>query len=118
SDQAQARGLAGDKSDRGQLLVPVTPRPAGEFAGVAIGVAGLDIPGNDDMVADRHVVVADRLALSRDAREIVRCREGSADRRTEAKLHLSAPAKRSIPAPTLPAWKRPGYRSASARSQL
>ena len=69
--QTQPRGPAGDKGDSGQLLVPVAARAAGKFAGVAVGVFSLDVAGNDDMVADRRVVVADRLALGRDAREIV-----------------------------------------------
>ncbi len=88
-DETQPRGLAGDKRHRGQLLVPVAARAAGELAGVAIGVFRLDIPRDHDVVADRRVVVAHRLAFDRDPREIVRCRERPADRRTKAELHLS-----------------------------
>jgi hypothetical protein len=85
-DEAKPRGFAGDEGYRGQLLVPVAARAAGEFAGVAVGIFGLDIPGNDDMVTDRGVVVTHRLALDRDADKAVRCRERTADRRAEAKL--------------------------------
>src|SRR6516225_2876329 len=95
-DEPQPRGLTGNKGDCGQLLVPIAARAAREFAGIAIGIAGLDVPRNDDVVADRGVVVADCLALDRDAREDVRCREWSADRRAEAKLHLSIPRKKLV----------------------
>ena len=92
--EAKPRRLAGDKGYRGQLLVPVAARPAREFAGVAVGIFGLDVAGNHDMVADRGVVVTHRLALDRDAREIVGRRERSADRRAEAKLHLCPSAEK------------------------
>ena len=92
-DQPQPRGLAGDKRDRGQLLVPVAARAAGKLAGVAVGIAGLDVARDHDMVADRGVVVAHRLALDGDAGEVLRPGEGAADRRAEPELHLCLPAR-------------------------
>ena len=94
-DEAQPRGFAGDKRHRYQLLVPVAARPARELAGVAVGVLGFDVPRDDDVVADRRVVVAHRLALGGDPREIVRCRERSADWRAKAELHL-CPSRQRI----------------------
>ena len=80
--------LAATKATRGQLLVPVAAGPAGKFAGIAIGVFRLDIARDRDMVADRAVIVADRLAFAGDAGEVARSRERAADRRAKPELHL------------------------------
>ena len=60
--------LAATKVDRGQLLVAVAAGAAGKLAGVGIGVFVLELARDDDVVAQRAVIVADRLAFAGDAR--------------------------------------------------
>ena len=57
-DEAEARGLAGDERGGGQLLVPVAARAGGKLAGVAVGIARLDVARDHHMVADRGVALA------------------------------------------------------------
>ena len=63
----------------------------GELTGGRIGVFGVDVVGNNDVVADGQVVVAHRLTLDRDADHRVGCGHRTADRRAETEFHLCFP---------------------------
>ena len=87
----------------------VAAGPAGELAGVGIGILRLHVARDRDMVRYRAVIVADRLALADDAGEVARPRQGSADRRAEPELHLRLRNRIGGMAPSLAARKRFGF---------
>ncbi len=73
-DEPQFRRLGRDEGHRGQLFVAVAAGPARELAGIGIGVFLLQFARDHDMVAERAVVVADRLAFGGDLGEVPRPR--------------------------------------------
>jgi hypothetical protein len=64
--EADAGRLRGDEGCRGQLLVPEFRTLSEEFAAFGIRVAGHPQVRQQDVVGQRQVVVAQRLALLRD----------------------------------------------------
>src|SRR5262249_61023650 len=71
-EDAQARGLGGEISDGGHLLLALAARSLGKLAAVAVGIARMNVDRLDHVVADAGVVVTDRLALDRKARHVRR----------------------------------------------
>jgi hypothetical protein len=107
SDELEACGLAGDEGGGGQLLVAIAARTRRKLAGVAVGIAGRNVGRDHDMVADRAIVVPDRLARGEDPRQALGTGKRAADRRAEAILHLFLPAGFAAPQPsrTRPVWR-------------
>src|ERR1700735_2710431 len=68
---------------------------AGTLAGVRIRVFVFKLARDDDMVAQRAVIVAELFALLRNARQILGARKRAADRRTKAPLHERSSGKLS-----------------------
>src|SRR5262249_54667644 len=56
-----------------------------------IGIARVDVDRLDDVIADRHIIVADRLALGGEARQHRRRRRRAAQRQIEPELHPCPP---------------------------
>src|SRR5207244_3945212 len=101
-------------------LVAVAAGAAGKLAGVGIGIFGLELARDRDMVAQGAVVVADRLAFGGDPGEVPRPRQGPADRRAEPVLHLRLRKNGGV-APSLAGPSRfgsPGMRRAAAYQTL
>src|SRR5262249_37154185 len=63
----------------------------GELAALRIGIARVDVDRLDDVIADRRVIVADRLALGGEARQHRRRRRRAAQRQIEPELHPCPP---------------------------
>jgi hypothetical protein len=103
-DQPQRPGLGGDEGHLGQLLVPLPAGGGGEFAGVRIGVFGVDVLRDDHMVADGGVVEAHGLAFLDKAGKGAWKRHRAAGWRAEADLHggLSSSAARIASRRALP----------------
>ena len=67
--ETQARRFRGDPGDLRQLFVPLAAGAAGELPGGAVGIFGRDRGRNHDVVAERRVVEAHRLAANHDLRQ-------------------------------------------------
>jgi hypothetical protein len=63
----------------------------GELAALRIGIARVDIGRLDDVIADRRIIVADRLALGGKPREHRRRRRRAAQRQIESDQHPCPP---------------------------
>src|SRR5262249_13148873 len=62
-----------------------------ELAALRIGIARVDVDRLDDVITDRRVIVADRLALGGEARQHRRRRRRATPRQIEPQLHPCPP---------------------------
>src|SRR5262249_39027226 len=63
----------------------------GEVAALRIGIARVDVDRLDDVITDRRVIVADRLALGGEARQHRRRRRRATQRQIGPELHPCPP---------------------------
>jgi hypothetical protein len=76
----------------------------GELAALRIGIARADIGRLDDVIADRRIIVADRLALGGKAREHRRRRRRAAQRQIESDQHPCPPQFANVVGPVYPRY--------------
>ena len=94
--ETQPRRFRGDPGDLRQLFVPLAAGAAGELPGGAVGIFGRDRRRDHDVVAERRIVEAHRLAAAHDVRKVVRGRQGSGGRCVETNQHLLRPSLHCI----------------------
>ena len=98
--EAQLRRQRGDISSGCQLLQPGCLGAGGKFSSVGVWVFRVEVPRYHDVIADRDIIEAERLAFSDDASEAIRFDKHTGGRRVETDLHIFLPS-------CCPTWRAP-----------